>query len=100
MGTRLGAQVLAELLHNLLQVIFIGQDPDEYALNHLVQLHCHRLQVNPACLACHRALVGFLERERTQEGRAAGVTAGGRWGSSDHFGQFLLVWVPGHLALA
>lgn len=93
-GTHLGAQVLVELLHSLPPVILMGQDLAQHALNHLIQLHRHRLQVDSVCFACQSAPVSFLEREGTQGVRAAGVGAGGSWGRSDLFGHFCLVLEP------
>lgn len=62
----LGAQVFLELLQSLLPVIIVGCYLEKYALDHLVQLRRHRLQVGPACLAGQGTPVSFLERQGVQ----------------------------------
>ena len=80
----------------------MGHDPEEHALNHLIQLHRHRLQVSSARLACQGAPVGFLGTEGTQGGSDAGVAEEGSWrgAGSDHSGPCFRVWDPERLALA
>jgi hypothetical protein len=44
----------------------VGCYLEKYALDHLVQLRRHRLQVGPACLAGQGTPVSFLERQGVQ----------------------------------
>lgn len=50
------------MFQSLLPVRLIVCDLQEHAVNHLIQLHRHRLQVHSVCLACQCVPVSFLGR--------------------------------------